>query len=126
VAAAHHLRRRARFALAAIRRKRHCSGTDARHLADTFFARPDPLAHVGLLLGLRRREAWTFGALVVALVGFGMVPRPLVDSRFEASQQILRLRMLDEPSAGRDARPRAADRIVRAGLTPFEVARRRK
>jgi NADH-quinone oxidoreductase subunit M len=90
-----------------------------------FCGRPDPLARAGLSLGLRRREAWTFGALVVVLVGFGIVPRPLVDSRFEASQQILRLRMLDEPSAGRDARPRAADRIVRAGLTPFEVARRR-
>ncbi len=57
-----------------------------------FCGRPDPLAHSGLPLGLRRREAWTFGALVVALVGFGLVPRPLVDSRFEASQQILRLR----------------------------------
>jgi NADH-quinone oxidoreductase subunit M len=57
-----------------------------------FCGRPDPLTHSGLPFGLKRREAWTFGALVVALVGFGLVPRPLVDSRFEASQQILRLR----------------------------------
>ena len=57
-----------------------------------FCGRPDPLAHSGLPLGLRRREAWTFGALVIALVGFGIVPRPLVDSRFAASHDILRLR----------------------------------
>ncbi len=31
-------------------------------------------------------------ALVIALVGFGVAPRPLVDSRFAASDDILRLR----------------------------------
>jgi len=57
-----------------------------------FCGRPEAAAHSDLRLGLRRREAWTFGALVVALVGFGVVPRPLVDSRFAAGQDILRLR----------------------------------
>jgi NADH-quinone oxidoreductase subunit M len=42
--------------------------------------------------GLTRREAWTFVALVMALLGFGVLPRPLVDSRFAASDDILRLR----------------------------------
>ena len=41
---------------------------------------------------MTRREAWTFVALVIALVGFGVAPRPLVDSRFAASDEILRLR----------------------------------
>lgn len=57
-----------------------------------FCGRADPLAHAGLPLGLRRRETWTFGALVVVLVGFGIVPRPLVDSRLAASHDLLRLR----------------------------------
>jgi hypothetical protein len=41
---------------------------------------------------LTRREAWTFVALVIALIGFGVAPRPLVDSRFAASDDILRAR----------------------------------
>ena len=57
-----------------------------------FCGRSDPLAHSGLRFGLTRREAWTFVALVIALVGFGVAPRPLVDSRFAASDDILRLR----------------------------------
>jgi NADH-quinone oxidoreductase subunit M len=57
-----------------------------------FCGRPDALAHSGLRFGLTRREAWTFVALVLALIGFGVVPRPLVDSRFAASDGILRLR----------------------------------
>jgi NADH-quinone oxidoreductase subunit M len=48
--------------------------------------------HPSLRLGLRPREAWTFVALVCALVGLGVAPRPLVDSRFDASEEILRLR----------------------------------
>jgi NADH-quinone oxidoreductase subunit M len=59
-----------------------------------FCGRADALAHWDLRLGLRRREAWTFGALVIALVGFGVVPRPLVDSRFAAGEDILRLRQV--------------------------------
>ena len=52
----------------------------------------DVLADSNLRLGLRRREAWTFVALVITLIGFGLVPRPLVDSRFAASEDILQLR----------------------------------
>jgi NADH-quinone oxidoreductase subunit M len=68
-----------------------------------FCGRPDAFAHSGLQLGLTRREAWTFVALVIALVGFGIAPRPLVDSRFAASDDILRLRrarMLDAQTSG--------------------------
>jgi hypothetical protein len=64
-----------------------------------FCGRADPLVHSGLRLGLKRREAWTFAALVVALVGFGLFPRPLVDSRFAASDEILRLRQARVPAA---------------------------
>jgi NADH-quinone oxidoreductase subunit M len=59
-----------------------------------FCGRSDPLAHSGLRFGLTRREAWTFVALVVVLVGFGVVPRPLVDSRFAAAENVLRLRQV--------------------------------
>jgi NADH:ubiquinone oxidoreductase subunit 4 (subunit M) len=58
--------------------------------------------HSGLRFGLTRREAWTFVALVIALVGFGVAPRPLVDSQFAASSDILRVRQLhrlDAPAA---------------------------
>jgi NADH-quinone oxidoreductase subunit M len=57
-----------------------------------FCGRADVIGHSGLRLGLRRRESWTFVALVIVLVVFGIVPRPLVDSRFSASDEILRLR----------------------------------
>jgi NADH-quinone oxidoreductase subunit M len=57
-----------------------------------FCGRSEVLAHPSLRLGLRSREAWTFVALVTALIGLGLAPRPLVDSRFDASNEILRLR----------------------------------
>jgi NADH-quinone oxidoreductase subunit M len=57
-----------------------------------FCGRPDAPSHPGVRFGLTRREAWTFVAIVIALVAFGIVPRPLVDSRFAASDNILRLR----------------------------------
>jgi NADH-quinone oxidoreductase subunit M len=57
-----------------------------------FCGRSDPLAHSALQFGLTPREAWTFVALVMVLVGFGVAPRPLVNSRFAASDEILRLR----------------------------------
>ena len=57
-----------------------------------FCGRPDPPTHPTLRLGLKPREAWTFVALVVALVGLGIAPRALVDSRLSASQDILRQR----------------------------------
>ena len=59
-----------------------------------FCGRPDALAHSSLRFELSRREAWTFAALVIALVAFGIAPRPLVNSRFAASEDILRLRQL--------------------------------
>jgi NADH-quinone oxidoreductase subunit M len=54
-----------------------------------FCGRSDALASSGFRLGLTPREAWTFVALVLALVGFGVAPRPLVNSRFTASDDIL-------------------------------------
>ena len=57
-----------------------------------FCGRSAVLAHPSLRLGLRPREAWTFVALVIALIGLGLAPRPLADSRFDASDRILRLR----------------------------------
>lgn len=57
-----------------------------------FCGRPDPPGQSGPRLGLTPREAWTFVALVVALVGLGIAPRPLVDSRLAVSDGILRLR----------------------------------
>jgi NADH-quinone oxidoreductase subunit M len=71
-----------------------------------FCGRSDALAHPSLRLGLRPREAWTFVALVIALIGLGLAPRPLVDSRFDASDEILRLRQ-DRMSAA--SRSSAAD-----------------
>jgi NADH-quinone oxidoreductase subunit M len=59
-----------------------------------FCGRSDALAESGLRLGLTRPEAWTFVALVATLIGLGIAPRPLVDSRFAASIDILRLRQV--------------------------------
>src|SRR5207253_3378107 len=64
-----------------------------------FCGRSDALAHSTLRFGLTRREAWTFVALVLALIGFGVAPRPLVDSRFAASNEILRLRQVRRPGS---------------------------
>jgi NADH:ubiquinone oxidoreductase subunit 4 (subunit M) len=57
-----------------------------------FCGRSDVPAHPAVRLGLKPREAWTFVALVVALIALGVAPRPVVDSRIDASDQILRLR----------------------------------
>jgi NADH-quinone oxidoreductase subunit M len=57
-----------------------------------FCGRSDVISHSEIRLTLTKREAWTFVALVIVLVAFGIVPRPLVDSRFAASGEILRLR----------------------------------
>ena len=57
-----------------------------------FCGRPDSSHHSALRLGLAPREAWTFVALVVTLFGFGLAPRALVDSRFAASEDVLRQR----------------------------------
>src|SRR5262249_12721355 len=57
-----------------------------------FCGRSNMPSHSGLGFGLAKREAWTFVALVIALIVFGVAPRPLVDSRFAASDDLLRLR----------------------------------
>jgi NADH-quinone oxidoreductase subunit M len=57
-----------------------------------FCGRSDVRVHPSLRFGLTPREAWTFVALVVALVGFGVAPRPLVDAQFAASADILHAR----------------------------------
>jgi NADH-quinone oxidoreductase subunit M len=57
-----------------------------------FCGRQDTPSHAGVRSGLARREAWTFVTLVIALIVLGVAPRPLVDSRFAASDDVLRLR----------------------------------
>jgi len=59
-----------------------------------FCGRPDSLARSGVQLGRAPRESWTFVALLTALVGLGLAPRPIVDSQFAASHDILRLRQV--------------------------------
>jgi NADH-quinone oxidoreductase subunit M len=63
-----------------------------------FCGHSDTLTHSGLQFRLRRRETWTFVALVVVLIAFGVAPRPLVDSRFAASEDIFRRRQLEGQS----------------------------
>jgi NADH-quinone oxidoreductase subunit M len=57
-----------------------------------FCGATDATGRSGQRLGLTPREAWTFVALVITLIGFGIAPRPLVESRVKASEEILRLR----------------------------------
>lgn len=59
-----------------------------------FCGRPDPPVPSALSLELQPRETWTFGALILVLVAFGVAPSPLVDSRFAASEAILRTRRM--------------------------------
>jgi len=59
-----------------------------------FCGRRDVFSHSALRFELTRREAWTFGAIVIALIVFGIAPRPIVDSRLAASETILRMRSL--------------------------------
>ncbi|HYN09808.1 MAG TPA: proton-conducting transporter membrane subunit [Vicinamibacterales bacterium] len=63
-----------------------------RMYSSLFCGRPDALSHSDLRLGLKPREAWTFVALVIALIGLGMAPRPLVDSQLTAASEILNVR----------------------------------
>jgi NADH-quinone oxidoreductase subunit M len=63
-----------------------------------FCGRSDPPTRAAMSLGLKRREAWMFGAVVVTLIGLGIAPRVLVDSRFAAANEILRLRHAYEPT----------------------------
>jgi NADH-quinone oxidoreductase subunit M len=57
-----------------------------------FCGRSDGDSYPGGRFGLTKREAFTFVAIVIALVALGVAPRPLVDSRFTASDEILKLR----------------------------------
>lgn len=59
-----------------------------------FCGRSEASTVAGLRFGLTPREAWTFVGLVMVLVGFGIAPRPLVDSAFRVSDDILRLRQV--------------------------------
>jgi NADH-quinone oxidoreductase subunit M len=85
-----------------------------------FCGRSEVLAHPSLRLGLRPREAWTFVALVTALIGLGLAPRPLVDSRFETSEEILRVRQ--ERFANSRSDPHS---ISRRGSVAVSVTRSR-
>lgn len=61
-----------------------------------FCGRAAPPTRAAAALALKRREAWTFGAVVVTLIGLGVAPRLLVDSRFSAAEDLLRLRALND------------------------------
>jgi NADH:ubiquinone oxidoreductase subunit 4 (subunit M) len=83
-----------------------------------FTGRPDAQAQPGHWLRLKRREAWTFVVLVIALIGFGLAPRPLVDSRFHASQDILRRRQEHAMEPGTAPAARDAGQGPEARLRP--------
>lgn len=61
-----------------------------------FCGRAEEPTEPSVHLGLRRSEAWAFAAVVVLLVGFGLLPRFVVSSRAAASEEILRLRQLSQ------------------------------
>ena len=88
-----------------------------------FCGRSEVLAHPSLRFGLRPREAWTFVALVTALIGLGLVPRSLVDSRFDASEEILRLReaRISRPSRAAQHRPSFVAEPVATPLSPARI-----
>jgi len=54
-----------------------------------FCGRPSADGQGDVRIGLIHREAWTFASVVLVLVGTGIVPAPIVDSRFLASDEIL-------------------------------------
>ena len=85
-----------------------------------FCGRRDAATDSGIHLGLTRREAWTFAVLVMVLVGLGLAPRPVVDSRFTASEEILRQRQARvvtslEPLRAPSTRVRAPGEWLRPG-----------
>jgi NADH-quinone oxidoreductase subunit M len=57
-----------------------------------FCGRPDVPADPSVHLELRRSETWSFAAVVALLVGLGLLPSLIVDSRVAASEEILRAR----------------------------------
>ena len=82
-----------------------------------FCGRPDPAAQSIRGFALKRREAWTFVALVITLLGFGLAPRLLVDSRFAASEDIL-LRRRKTLEIRTSSLPVALESHVRAVIDP--------
>jgi NADH-quinone oxidoreductase subunit M len=82
-----------------------------------FCGRSEVLVHPSLRLGSRPREAWTFMALVIVLIGLGLAPRPLVDSRLDASDQILRLRQQHLSRESKRAREEAASLTFPSPIT---------
>jgi NADH-quinone oxidoreductase subunit M len=91
-----------------------------------FCGRPDLPGHSSVRLGLTPREAWTFVALVIALVGLGVAPRALVDSRLAVSEDILRQRqdrMLERKATQRESG--ASPIGARASFAPSPTARLR-
>jgi NADH-quinone oxidoreductase subunit M len=86
-----------------------------------FCGRRDLAADAHPHLGLTRREAWTFASVVTALVVFGIVPRPIVDSRFAASDEILARRQARGlPATGRLA-PNPNQPATSAATMPPEL-----
>ncbi|HXR97638.1 MAG TPA: proton-conducting transporter membrane subunit [Terriglobales bacterium] len=67
-----------------------------------FCGRTDKPTHRSLHFELKRHEAAAFVALLVVLIGFGLGPRRLINSRLRASRQILQLRRT--PAMNLDAR----------------------
>jgi NADH-quinone oxidoreductase subunit M len=89
-----------------------------------FCGRPASPMSAGVRLGLTAREAWTFVALVVTLVAFGIAPRPLTDSRFRASDDILRMRQTHATSfeGGASERTRPTARVAAAASRALRAA----
>jgi len=74
-----------------------------------FCGRPEAATDPSVHLALRRSETWSFATVVVLLVGFGLFPRLVVDSRFAASEELLRARqyrsnLADDAAAADEAR----------------------
>lgn len=91
-----------------------------------FCGRRDPLVGAGQRFGLRRREAWTFASLAFALVVFGLAPRPIVDSRFTAGRELLRVRE-ERLRIGGVPPPNIFDSVVAPAprpMTPADLAAR--
>ena len=79
-----------------------------------FCGRPEVSADPSVHLELRPSEAWSFAAVVILLVALGIAPRLVVDSRFAASDEILRQR---QARIERDTVAAATDRAPEVGRT---------
>ncbi|MDE3154533.1 MAG: hypothetical protein KGN76_05485, partial [Acidobacteriota bacterium] len=70
-----------------------------------FTGRPVARLHPEIRLGLTRGEAWTFVGLALVLIGFGLAPRPLVDSRFAVADEVLHARQMQVHYSSRGIAP---------------------